>query len=130
MTTYTKEEIKIAKRIAYNFAFGYENILLYRKFKFDKRTRIGNLANNILKTISVDKDAIKILKRKRAYLKQDAIFSNILSNKILLDYKKNKSVIHVYPDKLNNPYDRRNHFAKTAQDFTVLKVLIKYRATA
>jgi hypothetical protein len=124
MKTYTKEEIAAARRMAFHYLFSIDNIVLNRRFRYDHRTRIGNLAASIIRATPVDRDAIRAKKRERAVRKNAMKFSNVLTNPLVIDFKKNGG--QVLFDRLRHA-DGRNHWAKGHLDFKILKIIANRR---
>lgn len=118
---------QIATKKAYNMFFSTSNILLtdsqriYRNFDF--RTNIDKKAFGIFKQLeqTVDKSKIKQIKKERIKRKSFEQ-NNILDNKLLLDFKRNRC--YIYNNHLSDGY--RNHWAKNNQDLKVLSVLRKH----
>lgn len=128
MKPYTTEEKKAASKRAFNYIFSLDNVLLDRKFKYDRRFRIGNLANSIVfkKQLTAEQKKEIMEKRKsRARAKAKKVNENILKNPILVDFLKHKHNVKYINDGFIEFYGR-NHHAKTPQDHMILKVLKKY----
>lgn len=127
MKSLTSSEIKSAKKMAYSFAFSINNLILNRRFKFDARTRIGKAANVIIKELIIDKKSI-ITKRKLRFANKLNVFSNILNNKLLLDFRAHTSDVRFIHANFIQFWNR-NHHAKNEQDLKVLSVIKKYYGT-
>jgi len=119
---------QLAKRKAYQLFFSTSNILSHQnalrvKKYFDMRTNLDQKAIVIFMQLvnSVDKLKIKQLKKERAQQKRIET-NNILQNKLLLDFQKNKGLT-IYDNHLSDGY--RNHWAKNGHDLKVLQVLKK-----
>lgn len=118
---------KLAKAKAYTIYFNQFNIALSNnkrsKRNFDLRTKLDTLAyciyNQLEKT--VNKQEIRQKQRSRAKAKNIEC-KNILENKLLLDFKRNKGMF-IYENHLTDGY--RNHWAKSKQDLKVIEVLRK-----
>lgn len=126
MKNYTKTEIKTANKIAYQHIYGINGLLFNRKFSFDKRTRIGHLANSIVvskKINDADKREIILLKKQRSLNKKTTSVS-ILELPLVKDYINNKGMIKFINDDRINFYGR-NHYAKNAKDYSILAILRK-----
>lgn len=126
MKNYTKSEIATANKIAYQHIYGINGLLINRKFSFDKRTRIGNLANSIVsskKISEAEKRDIIMLKKQRALNKRTNNVS-VLELPLVKDYMSNKGMIKFINDNMINFYGR-NHHAKNAKDNAVLAILRK-----
>ena len=126
MKPYTLEEKKIAEKRAYNYLFSLQNVLLNKKFQYDRRYRVGKLANSIILNKQLTPvQKMEILEKRRFRAKSRQISPTILRNPILIDYLKHKSDVKYIHDSFIQFYGR-NHHAKNAQDFMVLKVLKKH----
>lgn len=121
----TAQEIKLAKKVAYNFVMSSSHIVLGHDFNYDARTRIGCLSSEFVSKLKnkIDRSEIRSIRVSRRESKP-AEFTNILSNKLLIDLQKN-SVKHINPNVAN--FYGRNHHAKNDQDRRVLAVFAKYR---
>lgn len=123
---YTKKEIKTAKKHAYNFFTSFRYLYQYKDdFKFDGRTRIGNLSYEyfleLKKSINRKDIKEKIEKRKN----NKFIFKNIFSNPLVNDFIKNKiNLDTIYKDRLR--FSGRNHWAKNDYDKKILLILQKH----
>jgi len=121
---YTKEEIRQAKRMAYRHVSFYAGMIRFvRPFKYDGRTRIGNLANSIVQELKSNSSFIEQVKKTKKRRKENKPyeFSNILDNPIVRDWKANKRRLTVYDNRLSDGY--RNHWAKNEKDLQILKIL-------
>ncbi len=127
MKNYTIEEQQAAKRIAYKWLFSQSNIILNKEFKYDARTRIGNLAAAYVKQWGLSyEQKIEIKNKQRARSSKFLTFRNIKNNPIVLDYLRNKAYVkHINPQRIHFS-NGRNHWAKTDQDAKILSVLMKY----
>jgi len=119
-------ELKIAKKMAFNYLYGMNHLILGRSFKYDARTKIGKLANEIVKkeVKKIDIKTILELRKKRRELRY--IFIPIFKNPIVNDY-----ILHKY--NLNGVYSQnlsfhggRKHWAKNENDVKILNVLKKH----
>jgi hypothetical protein len=125
MKSYTKEEIKKARKIAFSHLFNTSNMLLGHRFKYDARTRIGKLSAMIFYSEAKKINTRDILAlRKERSKRKPTEHSNMLNNKLLIDWRKNKAYSTI--TKTHIDFVNRNHWAKTSQDYKVLEVLAKY----
>lgn len=129
MKPYTKDEIKKAKKIAYRFVFSDYSVFMnfHREFEYDRRTRIGNLANHYVLNLKKNSNLneLKILKKKRRKYKQTSEFKNIFTLPIVYDYFKHKhNLKDIQSDRLE--FWGRNHWAKTDKDLKIIKILSKH----
>lgn len=122
---YTAEEIKTAKKSAYNFLMYYLNNE-FRKFRFDGRTRIGKLSSRYYEQIknSIDVELIKNKRKERRNNKQGCEFVNIFQRPIVKDWLQNRNAT-ILVNRLQD--GSRNHWAKDAKDFNILHILMKHR---
>lgn len=123
---FTKNEIKIANRIAFRFLGGVECNRLNRNFSYDRRTRIGSLAASIVfknqRTIE-QKEEWKAKKKQRAKNKVPAMMS-IFDNPIVKDYMNNR------PPMISDKglhFVNRNHWAKNGKDLKIIAIFKKYK---
>ena len=122
---YTAEEIKTAKKSAYNFLMYYLNNG-FRKFRFDGRTRTGKLSAIYYEEIknSIDVELIKNKRKERKNNKQNCEFVNIFQRPLVRDWLQNRNATIL----INRLQDgSRNHWAKDAKDFKILEILMKHR---
>lgn len=119
-------ELKTAKKMAFNYLYGINHLILGRSFKYDARTKIGKLANEIVKKEikKIDKKAILQLQKNRRELKFS--FVPLLKSPIINDY-----ILHKY--NLNGVFtqnlsfrDGRKHWAKNENDLKTLIILKKH----
>ena len=128
MKNYTTSETIAAKKIAYNFIFSNQFLKIQSpfrsEFRADKRTRIGNLSIQLVRSLERDSKTHQEAKEKKISRRKNRpfIFSNILDNAIVKDYKKN-SPTHILENRLR--FGNRNHWAKNERDLRVLEILIK-----
>ncbi len=101
------------------------HIVLGNDFSYDARTRIGRLASKFVSDLKnkINRSEIRSIRILRRDSKP-VEFTNILSNKLLVDLQKN-SVKYINPNVAN--FYGRNHHAKNDQDRRVLAVFAKYR---
>lgn len=125
MKPYTKTEIKKATQSAMSIIYSIDNLMFGRHFKFDNRYRTGKLANKIIRETVINKTEI-LAKRKARRASKPQPFTNILSNKLYIDWRKNKADLWVNRDNLKDKYSSRYHHAKNATDIKVLAILRKY----
>jgi hypothetical protein len=121
----TTSELKLAKKLAFNYLYGVKYIVLGKPFKYDARTKIGKKAYEIVKSEikKVDRNKILDIRKKRRELKYT--FEPILTKPIVKDY-----ILHKY--NLNGVFlqnlsfrDGRKHWAKNKNDLKILSVLRK-----
>lgn len=127
MKAYTKEETRLANKMAMQYLYSINNILLNKRFRYDARTRVGNLAASIVRAKQLsesEKMQIKALKRKRANARSQNNQVPILRQPIVVDWIKNKRWLKVQNNRLTDGY--RNHWAKNEKDLKILAVLRKY----
>lgn len=113
--------------MAMQFLYSINNVLLNRNFKYDARTRVGNLAASIVRAKQLndsEKMRIKSLKRQRANSRQQNVQVPILSQPIVVDWIKNKRWLKVQNNRLTDGY--RNHWAKNEKDLKILAILRKH----
>ena len=125
MKQYTQSEIKTATKSAMSIIYSNDNLMFGRHFKFDNRYRIGKLANKIIKETVINKTEI-LAKRKARRASKPQPFTNVLSNKLYLDWRKNKAYLWVNRDNLRDKYSSRRHWAKNDTDIKVLAILRKH----
>jgi hypothetical protein len=124
---YTKKEIKKAKKYAYNFIYSDSNLKICRpfsrSFKFDGRTKIGNLANRFVLELQKNEN-LELAKNKRISRRKNKkyIFKSILKNPIVIDFINNNPT-NILKDRLI--FGSRNHWAKTEKDIKILEILSK-----
>ena len=124
MKNYTPSEIKAAKRIAYNFTYSIDNIVLNRSFKYDRRTRVGNLANSFVKQMALTNDQkMSIRAIKKARMAQKASVAGIKDNPLVKDFLSNRSDVLRIDENRILFSGGRNHWAKSDADRRILKVL-------
>lgn len=122
---YTIEEIKQAKKSAYNFLM-YHLDNKFRKFRYDGRTRIGKLSAIYYEQIknNIDVELIKCKRKERRTNKLGCEFINIFQRPIVKDWLQNKNAT-ILVNRLQD--GSRNHWAKDAKDFNILYILMKHR---
>jgi hypothetical protein len=125
MKPYTQSEIKKATKSAMSIIYSNDNLMFGRKFKFDNRYRIGKLANKIIKETVINKTEI-LAKRKVRRLRKPQQFTNILTNPLCIDWRKNKADLRVNADHLMDKYSHRRHWAKSENDIKLLSILKKH----
>ena len=91
---------------------------------FDKRTKFGKQAYAYYLKLQYTENVSLILEKRRKRCSQKYTFSNVLDNKLYLDWKSNKHNIIVCDNRLSEGL--RNHWAKNEFDIKVLKILKKY----
>lgn len=124
MKNYTQAEIAQAKRIAYQFTYGIDNIVLQRPFKYDRRTRVGNLAASFVKQMALTDDkrlAIRAIKKTRRAQKTSV--AAIKDNPLVKDFLSNRSDVLRIDENRILFSGGRNHWAKSDADRRILKVL-------
>lgn len=124
---YTDFEKKQAKKMANYYLFSTQNILLGKSFKYDRRTRIGYLAAQIVRKNQLSSEQKKQIleKRKIRFLRKPQNEKTIFETPILKDYMINKHNLKgVYENRLE--FWNRNHWAKSnTKDFRILAILKK-----
>lgn len=125
MKTYTQAEVKQAIKSAMSIIYSNDNLMFGRKYKFDNRYRIGKLANKIIRETVINKTEI-LAKRKARMASKPQPFTNILSNKLYIDWRKNKANLWVNSDHLRDKYSDRRHWAKSEKDIKLLAILRNY----
>lgn len=125
MKNYTKEEIKMAIRTAYQYLYSANNILFGKSPRLDKRYRLNKLALNYILMLRKNVNKEEVVRKRKVRRNNGFIFTNVLSNPITKDCMKNKGHINIYVDRISE--GSRNHWAKNNFDMAILKVLYKYR---
>jgi hypothetical protein len=122
---YTIEEIKQAKKSAYNFLIHHLDNK-FRKFRYDGRTRIGKLSAIYYEQLknTINKDSIQNKRKERRKNKQGCEFINIFQRPIVKDWLQNKNAT-ILVNRLQD--GSRNHWAKDEKDFNILHILMKHR---
>jgi hypothetical protein len=88
------------------------------RFNFNKQ-----VANELIKIELTENEETLILRKRADRRKNKFVFSNVLNNPLVIDYKANKSrITHIHKEVIN--FDNyRNHWAKNEFDLKVIAIL-------
>jgi hypothetical protein len=114
------------KTRVYKFINSIDYLLLNRKPKLDMRYNTSKEFMSLFYKLTKDFNKSEALEKLKARRKANSIveFSNVLNNKLYVDFKKNKLNVRFINDTHINFYGR-NHHAKNEIDLKVLSILKK-----
>ena len=120
--------MKTETNIAMSYLYSVDNLLCNKPIKLDMRYNSSRRIKLLIKQNQLSeqqKTLIIQLKRIRAINKPKP-FTNILQNKLVIDYISNRNYIKRIEEDRIVFFGNRNHWAKNEQDVRVLSILKKY----
>jgi hypothetical protein len=122
MKPFTKEVIAAARKLQTR-----TDVLRGKRVKLDMRYNFNKEIKAYMNwnPLGIAEQQKILEKRKIRWQNKQVEYKNVLSNPIVVDYRKNGKYCMVYCNHLRFA-DGRNHWAKTSIDYKVLAVLEKY----
>lgn len=99
----------------------------HKPLRVDRRTKVGKLALKMVAEIEKDYNFTEVKEKVKQRRENKREITNVLNTPIVKDYFNNKHCIKQIREDRLVFFNGRNHWAKTEQDYKILKTLRRWQ---